>query len=61
MATNIDELRAKISPAALTQLNAMKLGDFGYDDVQTAARVSFFSRNWDVYAAAVSTWIAEKP
>lgn len=61
MATNLDDLRAEISPADLTQLNAMQLGDFGYDDVQTAARVAFFSRNWDVYAAAVNTWISEKP
>lgn len=60
-ATTLREMTTEISPANLTELRAMRLGDFGYDDVQAAARVTIRSGNVGFYIAAVSKWIAEKP
>lgn len=60
-ASTLEEMISGMAPANLVELQAMVPGDFGYDDVQAAARTMLQNGDVAVYAAAVEKWEAEKP
>lgn len=49
-----------MDPDNIPELQAMKLGDFGYAALQLAAREAIQSGNISRYIAAVEKWEAEK-
>lgn len=60
-ATSLQQLLSEMSPEDLAELQSMRLGDFGYDDIQVAARGMVQSGKVMGYTTAVEQWIAEKP